>query len=385
MPSLLLQRDAKPFLLLNQHDYPLPWNSDLFLKVRLHASHTILTSNSITYFRNDVLNDLPSAGWESFACMQTDDSLCWHSPELDMFNARVVQEPYVYSDTLRQKYRFGTEVCSKNNERQLFNGSMYTVSMCDLIDTRAQFVLLESTDKQFIFLKTDSTSIPEYALLACVCLYAVATLAKHGILLIKADDSSEAKTKAVNPFTQFIPQSIQKWMRMSILHVILSLYIAIAVLVDMPSIATRNESWLAWYLIFYVLWDCVFCISKLSHNLKEELKQINVMVVLLMLCCLRLYHTFQNVFHVLLTGMFAIRTWCKLLLVLLINSNPLEPESKLLACNLSVIYDVLTLYLILLCVNHTTESDFHSQMLDSSILVIGIHLGSALALIHKCR
>jgi hypothetical protein len=257
--------------------------------------------------------------------------------------------------------------------------------MCDLIDTRAQFVLLESTDKQFIFLKTDSTSIPEYALLACVCLYAVATLAKHGILLIKADDSSEAKTKAVNPFTQFIPQSIQKWMRMSILHVILSFYIAIAVLVDMPSIATRNESWLTWYLIFYVLWDCVFCISKLSHNLKEELKQINVMVVLLMLCCLRLYHTFQNVFHVLLTGMFAIRTWCKLLLVLLINSNPLEPESKLLACNLSVIYDVLTLYLILLCVNHTTESDFHSQMLDSSILVIGIHLGSALALIHKCR
>jgi hypothetical protein len=129
----------------------------------------------------------------------------------------------------------------------------------------------------------------------------------------------------------------------------------------------------------------VFSISKLSHNLKEELKQINVMVVLLMLCCLRLYHTFQNVFHVLLTGMFAIRTWCKLMLVLLINSNPQETQSRLLACNLSVIYDVITLYLILLCLNHTTESDFHSQMLDSSILVIGFQLGSVIALIHRCR
>jgi len=91
------------------------------------------------------------------------------------------------------------------------------------------------------------------------------------------------------------------------------------------------------------------------------------------------------VFHVLLTGMFAIRTWCKLMLVLLINSNPQESQSRLLACNLSVIYDVITLYLILLCLNHTTESDFHSQMLDSSILVIGFQLGSVIALIHRCR
>jgi hypothetical protein len=257
--------------------------------------------------------------------------------------------------------------------------------MCDLIDARAQFVLLESTDRQLMFLKTDSTSITEYALLAFVCLYAVATLAKHGILLVKADDHSEAKTQPVYRITQFIPQYILKYMRMSILHVALSLYISVAVLLDMPSMATRNESWLAWYLVFYVLWDCVFSISKLSHNLKEELKQINVMVVLLMLCCLRLYHTFQNVFHVLLTGMFAIRTWCKLMLVLLINSNPQETQSRLLACNLSVIYDVITLYLILLCLNHTTESDFHSQMLDSSILVIGFQLGSVIALIHRCR
>jgi hypothetical protein len=383
MPSLLLQRDAKPFIVLNQQYAQLPWNTGLFLKIRSGASHTILTSNAVTYFRNDPLNDLASAGWQKFSCTQTDDSLCRHSPELDLFNARVVQEPYTYSEVLRQEYRLGTEVCSKNTGRQL--GSVYTVSMCDLIDTRAQFVLLESTDKQFMFLKTDSTSITEYALLACVCLYAVATLAKHGILLVKADDHSEIHKQPVNPIMHFIPQSILKYMRMSILHVALGLYIALAVLLDMSSIATRNESWLAWYLVFYVLWDCVFCISKLSHNLKEELKQINVMVVLLMMCCLRLYHTFQNVFHVLLTGMFAIRTWCKLLLVLLINSNPQEPDSRLLACNLSVIYDVLTLYLLLLCLNHTTESDFHSQMLDSSILVIGIQLGSVIALIHKCK
>ena len=383
MPLLLLQRDAKPFIVLNQQYAPLPWTTGLFLKIRLGASHTVLTSNAITYFRNDPLNDLASAGWQSFSCMQNDDSLCWHSPELDMFNTRVVQEPYTYSEVLRQKYRLGTEVCSKNTGRQL--GSVYTVSMCDLIDARAQFVLLESTDRQLMFLKTDSTSITEYALLAFVCLYAVATLAKHGILLVKADDRSEAKTQPVYRITQFIPQYILKYMRMSILHVALSLYISLAVLLDMPSIATRNESWLAWYLVFYVLWDCVFSISKLSHNLKEELKQINVMVVLLMLCCLRLYHTFQNVFHVLLTGMFAIRTWCKLMLVLLINSNPQETQSRLLACNLSVIYDVITLYLILLCLNHTTESDFHSQMLDSSILVIGFQLGSVIALIHRCR
>jgi hypothetical protein len=262
------------------------------------------------------------------------------------------------------------------------NESQYTVSMCDLIDTGAQFVLSEGVDKRLMHVNPDSTSIVEYALLACVCLYAVATLAKHGILLIKAEETTGTHTY---PILQFIPQSMQRYLRMSVLHVVLSLYVAIAVLLDMPSIATRNENWLAGYLVLYVLWDCVFSISKLTHNLKEELKQINVMVVLLMMCCLRLYHTFQNVFHILLTGMFAIRTSCKLVLVLLINSNINEPESKLLGCNLSVLYDVLTLYLILLCLNHTTESEFHSQVLDSSILAIGVQLGSVVALIHKCR
>lgn len=83
--------------------------------------------------------------------------------------------------------------------------------------------------------------------------------------------------------------------------------------------------------------------------------------------------------------MFAIRTCCKLLLVLLINANPAEPAQKLLAYNLSVIYDVLTLYLILRCLNHTTETDFHSRLVDSSILLIAMQLGGVVALIHKCR
>ena len=382
MPILLLQRDTRPFIVLNQLAAPLPWDTGMFLKIRLQASHIILTSNAITYVRNAPLSALPSHAWDSFTCMKSEDSLCLHSPQLDMFHSKLVQEPYVYSDSLRKQYRFGTDVCSQKSARQVVNGSMYTVSMCDLIDTGAQFVLSEGVDKRIMYVNPDSTSIAEYALLACVCLYAVATLAKHAILLIKTQEETETHA---NSILQFIPHSIQKYMRMSVLHVVLSLYIAIAVLLDMPSIATRNEYWLAGYLTFYILWDCVFSISKLTQNLKEELKQINVMVVLLMMCCLRLYHTFQNVFHILLTGMFAIRTTSKLLIVLLINSNVNEPESKLLGCNLSVMYDVLTLYLILLCLKHTTESEFHSQVLDSSILAIGLQLGSVVALIHKCR
>ena len=385
MPLLLLQLEARPFLLLNRASLPLSWNTGLFLKIRTQASHIVLTSNSIAYFRNDATNDLSWAGWQSFSCAESDDSLCWHSPHLDMFNSKLVQEPYIYSDALQQQYALGKDVCANNNAREVVNGSLYTVSMCDLIDTRAQFVLVESKDSRFMYVKTDSTSVVEYALLAFVCLYAVATLAKHGILLIKVAGVPDTETKGATPISNFIPHAILKYARMSFLHVVLSMYIAMAVLLDMRNIATRGEAWLALYLVFYVLWDCVFCISKLAHNLGEELKQINVMVVLLMMCCLRLYHTFQNVFHDLLVVMFAIRTWCKLLLVLLINATPAEPAQRLLACNLSVLYDVLTLYLVLLCLNHTTENAFHSRLVDSSILLIGMQLGGVVALIHKCR
>ena len=385
MPFLLLQPDSKPFVLLNRADGPLAWNTGLFLKIRLRASHVLLTSNAVTYFRNDKLNDLAAGGWNSLSCVQNDDSLCLHSPVLDMFNSKSVQGPYIYPDALRQQYPLLNDVCAKDSARRIVNSSLYTVSMCDLIDSRAQFVLVEHTDSRRVFFRTGSTSLVQYVCLACVCLYAVATLAKHGVLLVKAPAADDAKTKVTSEVSQFIPAALKKYMSLSVLHIGLSLYLVAEVLSTMPSIATQSESLLAWYLALYVLWDCVFCIWTLYFDPKEKLKPINVMVVLLMMCCLRLYHSFQNVFHGLFIVMFAIRTWCKVLLVMLVNSNPASSTEQLFNCNLSITYDALTLYLILLCLNRATESAFDSQVTNGSILLIGIPLGAAVAFIHRCN
>ena len=202
---------------------------------------------------------------------------------------------------------------------------------------------------------------------------------------MKAPAADDAKTKVTSEVSQFIPAALKKYMSLSVLHIGLSLYLVAEVLSTMPSIATQSESLLAWYLALYVLWDCVFCIWTLYFDPKEKLKPINVMVVLLMMCCLRLYHSFQNVFHGLFIVMFAIRTWCKVLLVMLVNSNPASSTEQLFNCNLSITYDALTLYLILLCLNRATESAFDSQVTNGSILLIGIPLGAAVAFIHRCN
>ena len=385
MPAFLLQLDSKPFVRLKQAYLPLPWNTGLLLDIRLRASHVIVTSNAITYFRNDELNDLLAAGWHSFSCAHNDDSLCLHSAELDFFNSKFVQEPYVYSRALQQQYAVGKDICQRNSARQAVNTSRYTVSMCDLVDTRGQFVLLEDAEKRVLFFKADSTSLLEFAMLAIVCLYAVATLANHAILLIKANEKGQKEGDAKSGLSLFIPTSVTKYMQVSVLHVGLSLYLATAVSLDMPQIATRSEAWLALYLVAYVLWDCVFCVAKLCYNLREELKQINVMAVLLILSCLRLFHTFQNVFHLLLTVLFAIRTWCKVVLVVLINAKPTQQPMKVLECNVSLMYDVVTLYAMLACMNHTTESAFHSQMLHVSVLLVGVTAGALIAMLHKCK
>ena len=385
MPSFQLQLDSKPFVRLKQASMPLSWNTGLFLDIRLRASHVIVTSNAITYFRNDALNDLLAAGWHSFTCAHSDDSLCLHSAELDFFNAKLVQEPYVYTGALQQQYAVGKDICRRHSARQAVNSSRYTVSMCDLIDTRGQFVLLEQGEKRVFYFRADATSLLEYAMLAVVCLYAVATLANHAILLIKANDKAQKEGEAKSALSKFIPTRVTKYMQISVLHVGLSLYLATAVLLDMPQIATRSEAWLALYLVAYILWDCVFCIWKLYYNLREELKQINVMVVLLILCCLRLFHTFQNVFHLLLTVLFAIRTWCKVVLVVLINSKAPQQPMKVLECNVSLMYDVVTLYAILTCMNHATESAFHSQMLHITVLLVGVTAGALIAMLHKCK
>ena len=385
MPSFQLQLDSKPFVRLKQASMPLSWNTGLFLDIRLRASHVIVTSNAISYFRNDALNDLLAAGWHSFTCAHSDDSLCLHSAELDFFNAKFVQEPYVYTRALQQQYAVGKDICRRQSARQAVNNSRYTVSMCDLIDTRGQFVLLEQAEKRVLFFKADSTSLLEYAMLAVVCLYAVATLANHAILLIKTNDKAHKEGDAKSALSKFIPTRVTKYIQISVLHVGLSLYLATAVLLDMPQIVTRSEAWLALYLVAYILWDCVFCVAKLYYNLREELKQINVMVVLLILCCLRLFHTFQNVFHLLLTVLFSIRTWCKVVLVVLINAKATQQPMKVLECNVSLMYDVVTLYLMLACMNHTTESAFHSQMLHITVLLVGVTAGVLIAMLHKCK
>ncbi len=221
-----------------------------------------------------------------------------------------------------------------------------------------------------------------------MCLYAVATLANHAILLIKATkaaDTEEKKDNGKKTLSMFIPSSITKYMQLSLLHVGLSLYLTAAVLLDMRDIATRSEAWLALYLVVYILWDCIYCVAKLCYHFREELKQINVMVVLLILCCLRLFHTFQNVFHLLLTVLFSIRTWCKVVLVMLINAKALQQPMKLLECNISLMYDVVTLYALLACMNHTTESAFHSQMLHITVLLVGVTAGALIAMLHKCK
>jgi len=388
MPFFLLQPNSRPFLLLNRGTLQLPWSSGLFLDMRLRASHVVVTSNAITYFRQDKLNDLQAAGWLSFTCRPNDDSLCLHSEELDFFNAKLVEEPYVYTDSLQRQYPAGKDICQRNSARQPMNSSRYTVSMCDLIDTSAQFVLLEKPEKRMIFYKADTTSLLAYAMLAIVCLYAVATLANHAILLIKApkaQDTAQKQEHAKNLLSVFIPRRVTKYMQVSVLHVGLSLYLAAAVLLDMPQIATRSETWLALYLVAYILWDCIFCVAKLCYNFREELKQINVMLVLLILCCLRLFHTFQNVFHLLLTVLFSIRTWCKVVLVTLINARASQQPMKLLDCNVSLMYDVVTLYAVLACMNHTTESAFHSQMLHITVLLVGVTAGALIAMLHKCK
>ena len=385
MPFLLLQLDSKPFVVLNGLFSPLSWNTGLLLNIRLRTSHVLLTSNAITYFRHDKLNDLSSSGWNSLSCIQNDNSLCLHSRELDFFNSKEVQKPYIYPDSITKQYPLVNDVCLKNSGSVIVNSSMYTASMCDLIDARAQFVLVEKTDKRCMFFKTDSTSLFEYACLACVCLYAVATLARHAVLLIKADEVHGSDTKVANPMIQFIPSAIRKYCQVSILHVALSLFLVLSVLLNMPNIATQSEYWLVLYLGVYVLWDCAFCVWKMTVGQRQELKQINVMVVLLILCCLRLYHTFQNAFHVFLVVIFAIRTSCKVFLIMLLNSDRMQSTNKLVFCNVSLGYDVLTLYLLLLCLNHTTESVFDNQMMNSSILLIGLLLGTVVAFINKCK
>jgi hypothetical protein len=385
MPFLLLQLDSKPFVKLNGLYSHLSWNAGLFLKIRLQTSHVLLTNNAITYFRHDKLNNLSSNGWNALSCVQNDNSLCLHSPELDMFNSKMVQKPYIYSDVITQQYPLMKDVCLKNSGSVIVNSSMYTVSMCDLIDGRAQFVLVEHPDQRCMFYKTDSTSLVEYACLACVCLYAVATLARHAVLLVKVHEVHDNDTKVANPIIQFIPHAIRKYCQVCILHVGLSLFLLVSVLLDMPNIATQSEYLLVWYLNVYVLWDCVFCVWKMTVDQKDELKQINVMAVLLIMCCLRLYHTFQNAFHVFLVVIFAIRTSCKVLLVMFMNSDPVHSTNKLLSCNVSLAYDVLTLYLLLYCINFTTESVFDNQLTNSSILLIGVQLGTVIAFINKCK
>jgi hypothetical protein len=253
-----------------------------------------------------------------------------------------------------------------------------------MIDAGMQFVLVEHADERKIFYKSDSTSIVEYAVLATVCFYAVATLAKHGVMLIKSDAMQEKNATQQNAPKMFIVEALSKYISVSLLHIAVIVCVFVLVITNMHLVATQSELYLAWYLVVYILWDAIFCLYRVWSRVRDQLKQINVMVVLLMLCCLRLYHTFQNVFHAVFTVMFSIRTCCKVVLVMTCNAGSNESSNKLIMSNLSVMYDVITLYVILLSMNCAIDTVPDIHLHNISVLLVGVSIGSIIALMHRC-
>ena len=153
-------------------------------------------------------------------------------------------------------------------------------------------------------------------------------------------------------------------------------------------LVTDEEVLLCYLLYVFVFVDVCFVVLRRMTPYRsndDRSKQVNGMLVFLLLVTLRLNSSFQNVFVVVLTMLFGMRMWSKLLQTAYLNMHRWLDVSAV-PPNLSVSMDVVVFYFLLtIALVEQGDTELETQLLISTALVTSFNVGLLLAVVVQLR
>lgn len=375
MPMWIIQNEKLPFITINSVDDPLRWDVGLMYKVRLQNTFMHIASNGIVASQRATLRDLDDAsiGWKTAACAGTRTELCRHDDSLVFFDMKESLIPYEHTSELSRKYM--PPVCSSSlfGRLQTSATQTYSVSVCDIVHGNMHFVLAITDSHSRMLFKQDSTSGWHVIFLALTAIYAVTMLCIHASELIQSTPKTVRETYTSNKRRERL---------MLAAHVVLAIVLVEMCVSHFSFLVTEEDVELASCLCVFVFLDIAFVVLHRTTEYRandDNGKQVNGMVIFLLLITMRLNSSFQNVFVVSLTILFGIRMWCKILQTAYVNVHRNASFSALIP-NLSVSLDAIVFYFIVkIALSEQCENEFETQLTIATVLFVSFNVGLLLA------
>jgi len=370
MPMWLVQTDSLPFVTINGAQGPLEWDVGLFYRARLQSASLHLANNAIIASKRGAARDLrhTSGGWKSVTCAPARTTLCRHDETLDFFDTNHSTMPYVHSQELSRTYM--PPVCTTSTFGRLQTSSTrtYTVSVCDLVHGHVHFVLLSEKGQSTMLFKQDETALWQVLLLAATAIYAVTMLSVHVCELVHPDEP--AVTSQRSKYAKLVA------------HAGFTAALVATCASHHSFLVTEDDVLLASWLYGFVCADLLFTALRIKYGLKfndDNSHQVNGMIAILILVSLRLSSSFQNVFVVVLTIIFGVRTCSKLVQTAFGNMNR-GVSIKAVTRNLSVSFDVVVFYLLLsIAVPEQCDNEFQANLLLCTVIFSAFNIGLLIA------
>ena len=374
MPMWLIQADKLPFVTVDTMQGPLEWDVGIFYKARLQHTFLHIANTAIVAHNKGTLRDLTAHGWKSTTCAPASTALCMHDETLDFFDMSQSTIPYEHTRELSSTYM--PPVCTSSTFGRLQTSSTktYSVSVCDLVHGHVHYVLKSRMGEATMLFKQDATELWQVALLAVTAIYAVTMLSLHLCELVQTE-----KPEALSPRTKYALAGI---------HSVAAVLLVATCATHHSMLVTEEEVLLCYCLYVFVLADVCFVVLRRTTSYRsndDSSKQVNGMLVFLLLVTVRLNSSFQNVFVVVLTMLFGVRMWCKVVQTAYVN---MHRKRSVLAVtpNLSVSLDVVVFYLLLtIALAEQGETDVDTQLLLSTVLVTSFNVGLLLAVVIQLR
>lgn len=376
MPIWLIQADKLPFVTVDTQPGPLAWDVGEFYKARLQHTFLHIANTAIVAHSKGTLRDLALHGWKATPCAQASGAaLCVRGDAtLDFFDVAQSTVPYVYSAELERAYV--PPVCASSAEGRLQTSTTttYSVSVCDLVQGHMHFVLEDRLGTATMWFKQDPTALWQVLLLAVTAIYAVTMLSLHLCELVQKEEPA-----ALKPATKYA---------LAAAHSVLAVVLVANCATHHSMLVTDEEVLLCYLLYAFVLVDVCFVVLRRTTPYRsndDRSKQVNGMLVFLLLVTLRLNSSFQNVFVIVLTMLFGVRMWCKVLQTAYLNMHRTLNLSAV-PPNLSVTMDVAVFYLLLtIALAEQGSDELETQLLISMVLVTSFNVGLLLAVVVQLR
>lgn len=370
MPMWLVQTDSLPFLTISSAQGPLEWDVGLFYRARLQSASLHLANNAIVASKRGASRDLqhPSNGWKSVTCAPARTALCRHDETLDFFDTNHSTFPYVHTPELSRTYM--PPVCTSSTFGRLQTSSTrtYTASVCDLVHGHVHFVLLRSKGATTMLFKQDETALWQVMLLAATAIYAVTMLSVHVCELVHPDEPAVTSQRS-------------KYAKLAA-HAGFTAALVAMCATHHSFLVTDEDVLLASWLYVFVCADLLFTALRSTTGQKfndDSSHQVNGMIAILILVSLRLSSSFQNVFVVLLTIIFGVRTCSKLVQTAFENMKR-DLTVDAVTRNLSVSFDVVVFYLLLsIAVPEECDNEFEARLLLSTVIFSAFNIGLLIA------